>query len=81
MSDSISVLTTKWSRIIAVSLLVSFCFVGCNSHSAEQGTVPVGNKYATGFQITPIDTGIIVEVFQPYQCLCVKGPLKRLGTM
>jgi iron complex transport system substrate-binding protein len=43
--------------------------------------VPTGNKYATGFQITETDTGMVVEVFQPYQRLCVKEPLKRLGTM
>lgn len=57
------------------------CFAGCVKQSAEQGSIPTGNKYATGFQITPTDTGTIVEVFQPYQCLCVKEPLRRLGTM
>ena len=57
------------------------CFAGCAKQSAEQGSVPAGNKYATGFQITPTDTGTIVEVFQPYQRLCVKEPLRRLGTM
>ena len=62
-------------------LLVSFCFVGCAQHSAEQGSIPTGNKYATGFQITPTDTGLVVEVFQPYQRLCVREPLHRLGTM
>lgn len=61
--------------------LVLLCFVGCSSQPAEQGTVPAGNKYATGFQITPTDTGVVVEVFQPYQRLCVKEPLRRLGTM
>ena len=49
--------------------------------SAEQGSVPAGNKYATGFQITETDTGTVVEVFQPYQRVCVKQPMKRLGTM
>ena len=43
--------------------------------------MPAGNKYATGFQITETDSGTVVEVFQPYQRLCVKEPLKRLGTM
>lgn len=57
------------------------CFVGCAQHSAEQGGVPEGNKYATGFQITETDTGIVVEVFQPYQRLCVKEPKHRLATM
>ena len=57
------------------------CFVGCAKHSAEQGSVPAGNKYATGFQITETDSGVVVEVFQPYQRLCVKEPLFRLGTM
>ncbi len=57
------------------------CFVGCAKQPAEQGTVPTGNKYATGFQITETDTGTIVEVFQPYQRVCVKEPMRRLGTM
>jgi len=57
------------------------CFVGCTKQPAEQGTVPVGNKYATGFQITETDTGTIVEVFQPYQRVCIKEPMRRLGTM
>ena len=43
--------------------------------------MPAGNKYATGFQITETDTGTVVEVFQPYQRVCVKQPMKRLGTM
>ena len=60
---------------------ILLCFVGCAQHSAEQGSVPTGNKYATGFQITETDTGVVVEVFQPYQRLCVKEPLRRLGTM
>jgi len=47
----------------------------------KQGTVPAGNKYATGFQITETDTGTVVEVFQPYQRLCIKEPMRRLGTM
>ena len=62
-------------------LLTLLCFVGCAQHSAEQGSVPTGNKYATGFQITETDTGVVVEVFQPYQRLCVREPLRRLGTM
>ena len=67
-----------WALSFNVLLL---CFAGCAKQSAEQGTVPVGNKYATGFQITPTDTGTIVEVFQPYQRVCVKQPMRRLGTM
>ena len=62
-------------------LLTLLCFAGCTSQPAKQGTVPAGNKYATGFQITETDTGVVVEVFQPYQRLCVKEPLRRLGTM
>ena len=57
------------------------CFAGCAKQSAEQGSVPAGNKYATGFAITETDSGTVVEVFQPYQRLCVKEPLHRLGTM
>jgi iron complex transport system substrate-binding protein len=55
--------------------------VGCAKQSTEQGSVPVGNKYATGFQITQTDTGTVVEVFQPYQRVCIKEPMHRLGTM
>ena len=57
------------------------CFAGCAKQPAEQGSVPVGNKYATGFQITETDTGVVVEVFQPYQKVCVREPMQRLGTM
>lgn len=62
-------------------IVLLLCFVGCAKHSAEQGSVPAGNKYATGFQITETDSGVVVEVFQPYQRLCVKEPLFSLGTM
>ena len=64
--------------LILLSLL---CFVGCAKRPAEQGSVPVGNKYATGFQITETDSGTVVEVFQPYQRVCVREPMHRLGTM
>ena len=43
--------------------------------------MPSGNSYASGFQITPTDTGVVVEVFQPYQRVCIKEPMRRLGTM
>ena len=62
-------------------LLILLCFVGCAKQPAEQGSVPAGNKYATGFQITPSDSGLVVEVFQPYRRICVKEPMTRLGTM
>ena len=68
----------KSISIIGILLL---CFVGCVKQSAEQVCVPAGNKYATGFQITETDTGTVVEVFQPYQRLCIKEPMRRLGTM
>ena len=73
----ISVLRNKSLFLTLCSLL----FVGCAKQPAEQGTVPAGNKYATGFQITETDTGTIVDVFQPYQRVCVKEPMRRLGTM
>ncbi|MBQ4394231.1 MAG: ABC transporter substrate-binding protein [Paludibacteraceae bacterium] len=62
-------------------ILMLLCFAGCAKQPAEQGSVPVGNKYATGFQITETDTGVVVEVFQPYQKVCVREPMQRLGTM
>ena len=71
--------STFWA--LSCNLMLLLCFVGCAKHPAEQGTVPDGNKYATGFQITQTDTGNIVEVFQPYQRICVKQPMHRLGTM
>ena len=68
-------------RNTIIILLLTLCFVGCAKQSAKQGSVPAGNKYATGFAITETDSGTVVEVFQPYQRLCVKEPLHRLGTM
>ena len=61
--------------------LMLLCFVGCAKQPAEQGSIPEGNKYATGFRINETDTCVVVEVFQPYQRLCIKEPLRRLGTM
>ena len=68
-------------RNTIIIFLITLCFAGCSRQSVEQSSVPAGNKYATGFQITETDTGVVVEVFQPYQRLCVKEPLRRLGTM
>lgn len=67
-----------WALSFNVLLL---CFVGCAKQPAEQGYVPVGNAYATGFQLTQTDSGTVVEVFQPYQRVCIREPLRRLGTM
>ena len=66
---------------ITYFVLTILCFVGCTKHSAEQGTVPAGNKYATGFLLTETDSSVIVEVFQPYQRMEITEPLQRLGTM
>lgn len=66
---------------VEVGLFILLCFVGCAKHSAEQSSVPAGNKYATGFVIAETDTGTVVEVFQPYQRLCIREPLRRIGTM
>ena len=68
-------------RHFGLIILSLFCLVGCAKHSAEQGSVPVGNKYAVGFQITETDSSAIVEVFQPYQRMEITKPLQRLGTM
>ena len=68
-------------RNTIIIFLITLCFAGCGKQPAEQGSVPAGNKYAEGFQITQTDTGVVVEVFQPYQRLCVREPLRRLGTM
>ncbi len=57
------------------------CFVGCAKQPVKQGSLPTGNKYATGFAITETDSGTVVEVFQPYKRLCVREPLHRIGTM
>lgn len=64
-----------------IFILCSLLLVGCAQQSTEQGTVPAGNQYATGFQITETDTGTVVEVFQPYKKLCVATPMQRIGTM
>ena len=75
-------MTTKHSIFWALSFnVLLFCFAGCTKQPAEQGSIPAGNKYAVGFQITPTDTGTIVEVFQPYTRICVREPMRRLGTM
>lgn len=68
-------------RHFGLIILSLFCLVGCAKHSAEQGSVPVGNKYAVGFQITETDSSAIVEVFHPYQRMEITKPLQRLGTM
>ena len=67
-------------KIIAV-FLFALCCVACTKQQTEQGGGLDGNKYATGFQITQTDTGTVVEVFQPYKRVCVKEPMRRLGTM
>lgn len=67
-------------KIIAV-FLFALCCVACTKQQTEQGSVPCGNKYATGFAITETDSGTVVEVFQPYTRLCVREPMRRLGTM
>jgi len=67
-------------KIIAV-FLFALCCVACTKQPAEQGSIPYGNKYATGFAITETDSGTVVEVFQPYKRLCVREPLHRIGTM
>ena len=69
-----------FSKLFIVGL-TSILLVGCAKHSAEQSCVPSDNKYATGFQISETDTGVVVEVFQPYQMVCVREPMQRLGTM
>lgn len=69
---------TYW--VLSCNILL-LCFVGCAKQPAEQGSVPVGNAYATGFQLTQTDSGTVVEVFQPYQRVCIHEPLRRLGTM
>ena len=43
--------------------------------------MPDGNRYATGFRISETDSGTVVEVFRPYQRLCVREPMRRIGTM
>ncbi len=62
-------------------IIMLLCFAGCARQPAEQGSVPASNKYATGFQIAETDSGTVVEVFQPYQKLCVREPMRRFGTM
>ncbi|MBQ7698316.1 MAG: ABC transporter substrate-binding protein [Paludibacteraceae bacterium] len=62
-------------------IVLLLCFVGCAKQPAEQGTIPSSNTYATGFQITQRDSCVMVEVFQPYQCLLVREPMHRIGTM
>ena len=67
--------------VLCILYSVLILSVGCKSQPAEQGSVPAGNKYAVGFQLTPTDSAVIVEVFQPHQRLTVRQPLQRIGTM
>lgn len=77
-----SVLKNKICTLYSVlCTLIILCFAGCAKQSAEQGSVPAGNKYATGFQLTETDSGVVVEVFQPYMRLLVTQPYRRLATM
>jgi len=78
MRLSLKQICTLYSVLCTLTLL---CFVGCTSQPAEQGGVPEGNRYATGFRISETDTGTVVEVFQPHQRLCVRTPMRRIGTM
>lgn len=77
----------KWHNVQYRSVLCTLyfvlmlCFVGCTQHPAEQSSVPAGNKYAEGFQLAEIDSGIVVEVFQPYMRLLVTQPYARLAAM
>jgi len=71
----------KKSVLCILYSVLAILLVGCAQHPAEQGSVPAGNKYATGFQITETDPGTVVEVFQPYKRICVREPMQRLGTM
>lgn len=68
-------------RQVLILILCLLCLVGCQPHSAKHNALPDGNKYATGFQITPTEEGLLVEVFQPYTKMLIREPLQRLGTM
>jgi iron complex transport system substrate-binding protein len=68
-------------RQVLILILCLLCLVGCQSHSAKHNALPDGNKYATGFQITPTEEGLQVEVFQPYTKMLIREPLQRIGTM
>lgn len=68
-------------RQVLILILCLLCLVGCQSHSAKHNALPDGNKYATGFQITPTEDGLQVEVFQPYTKMLIREPLQRIGTM
>lgn len=68
-------------RQVLILILCLLCLVGCQSHSAKHNALPDGNKYATGFQITPTEEGLLVEVFQPYTKMLIREPLQRIGTM
>ena len=80
-TKSIYTLSVRRTVCLLSVLTVFLCFVGCVKQPAEQGSVPAGNKYAVGFQIMCTDSGTVVEVFHPYQRVCVREPLRRLGTM
>ena len=61
--------------------LILLCFVGCVKQPAEQGSVPAGNKYATGFSINETDSCIWLEIMAPHKQLCITRPMQRIATM
>lgn len=68
-------------RQVLILILCLLCLVGCQPHSAKHNALPNDNKYATGFQITPTEEGLLVEVYQPYTKMLIREPLQRIGTM
>ena len=68
-------------RQVLILILCLLCLVGCQPHSTKHNALPDGNKYAKGFQITPTEEELLVEVFQPYTKMLIREPLQRIGTM
>ena len=61
--------------------IFTLCFVGCVKHSAEQSSVPEGNRYAQGFLIQRTDSGIWLEIKNPDKRVLITEPYRRLATM
>ncbi|MBQ2540281.1 MAG: ABC transporter substrate-binding protein [Paludibacteraceae bacterium] len=68
----------RFYRCVIFLLLMSAVW-GCQTKQTEN-SVPLSNKYATGFRITEEDSCLLLEVMEPYTTYRISQPLQRLGT-
>lgn len=64
---------------ILILLLSCSLLAACQPRKTDS-SVPLSNKYATGFRITQADTCLLLEVMEPHTVYRVSKPMTRLGT-